>query len=116
LAPGDRVQLQQLMLNIILNGMEAMDSVHDRPRRLSIRSAHENPASVLVTVEDQGIGVEDPENVFEAFVTTKDNGMGMGLTICRSIVEAHAGRLWVAKAHGPGTTFCFTLPTKAGLV
>ena len=114
LVPGDRVQLQQLMLNLILNGMEAMDSVHDRPRELFIRSAHESPESVRVAVRDQGIGLEDPEKVFEAFVTTKENGMGMGLTICRSIVEAHAGRLWVAEARGPGATFCFELPIRVG--
>jgi len=102
------------MLNLILNGMEAMDSVHDRPRELFIRSAHESPESVRVAVRDQGIGLEDPEKVFEAFVTTKENGMGMGLTICRSIVEAHAGRLWVAEARGPGATFCFELPIRVG--
>jgi C4-dicarboxylate-specific signal transduction histidine kinase len=111
--PGDRVQLQQLTSNLLLNGMEAMDSVHDRPRKLSIRSLSKDPGAVLVEVTDSGIGLENPEKAFEAFVTTKENGMGMGLTICRSILEAHQGRLWVAATPGPGATLCFTLPTKA---
>jgi len=70
---------------------------------------------VLVAVTDSGVGLENPEKVFEAFVTTKENGMGMGLTICRSIIEAHQGRLWVAAMPGPGARLCFTLPAKAEL-
>jgi len=108
--PGDRVQLQQVLLNLLLNGIEAMDSVHDRSRKLTVRSAQENPATVLVEIRDNGAGLENADKVFEAFVTTKQNGMGMGLTICRSIVEAHNGRLWAVSAEGPGAKFCFTLP------
>jgi PAS domain S-box-containing protein len=112
LAPvtGDRVQLQQLILNLLLNGIEAMDSVADRPRTLFIRSLREGEDTVRVEIRDSGVGLKDPDAVFEAFFTTKENGMGMGLAICRSIVEAHNGRLWAASGVGPGTTFCFTLP------
>jgi PAS domain S-box-containing protein len=110
---GDRVQLQQLTSNLLLNGMEAMDPVNDRPRKLLIRSLLKDAGTVLVEVTDSGVGLENPEKAFEAFVTTKENGMGMGLAICRSITEAHQGRLWVASRSGPGATLCFTLPTKA---
>jgi hypothetical protein len=112
LVPGDRVQLQQLVLNLLLNGMEAMDPVHDRPKKLRVCSKQDSPETVLVEVRDYGVGVENPDRVFEAFVTTKENGMGMGLTICRSIVEAHNGRLWAAAGEGPGATFCFALPLR----
>jgi PAS domain S-box-containing protein len=115
LAPvvGDRVQLQQLVLNLLRNGLEAMDSVLDRPKKISILSKRHSPETVRVEIRDYGVGLEDPNRVFEAFFTTKENGMGMGLAICRSIVEAHDGRLWAASGEGPGTTFCFTLPVKA---
>ena len=112
LVPGDRVQLQQVLLNLLLNGVEAMDSVHDRSRKLTVRSALESAETVLVEVRDTGAGLENPEKVFEAFVTTKQNGMGMGLAICRSIVEAHNGRLWAASAEGSGARFCFALPVR----
>jgi PAS domain S-box-containing protein len=112
---GDRVQLQQLVFNLLLNGIEAMDPVVDRLKRISIRSKHSSPETVLVEVRDSGIGLKDPDRVFDAFFTTKENGMGMGLAICRSIVDAHQGRLWAASGEGPGTTFSFTLPAKAGL-
>ena len=107
---GDRVQLQQLVVNLLLNGIEAMDPVLDRPRKLLVRSKRDSPETVLVEVRDCGVGLKDPDRVFEAFVTTKENGMGMGLAICRSIVDAHNGRLWAASGQGPGATFCFTLP------
>jgi PAS domain S-box-containing protein len=112
LAPvtGDRVQLQQLLLNLLLNGIEAMDPVIDRPKRLFIRSKREGDDAVLVEIQDSGVGLKDPDAVFEAFFTTKANGMGMGLAICRSIVQAHNGRLWAASAEGRGATFSFTLP------
>jgi signal transduction histidine kinase len=110
LVVGDRIQLQQVLLNLVLNGIEAMDTVVDRPKRLFIRSAREGADAVLVEVRDQGVGMEIPERVFEAFFTTKENGMGMGLAICRSIIEAHYGRLWVASREGPGATVCFTIP------
>jgi signal transduction histidine kinase len=107
---GDRVQLQQLILNLLLNGIEAMDPVIDQPKRLSIRSKRERDDTVLVEIRDSGVGLKDPDTVFEAFFTTKENGMGMGLAICRSIVQAHNGRLWAASGEGPGATFYFTLP------
>jgi PAS domain S-box-containing protein len=109
---GDRVQLQQLLLNLLLNGIEAMDPVLDRSKKLFIRSKRDGPETVLVEIQDCGVGLKDSEKVFEAFVTTKENGMGMGLAICRSIVEAHNGRLWATSGEGPGATFCFTLPVK----
>ena len=112
LAPvlGDRVQLQQLILNLLLNGIEAMDPVTDYPKRLFIRTKRERDDTVLVEIRDSGVGLKDPDAVFEAFYTTKEKGMGMGLAICRSIVQAHNGRLWAASGEGPGATFCFTLP------
>jgi len=107
---GDRVQLQQLLLNLLLNGIEAMDPVIDRSKKLFIRSKRDCPETVFVEIRDCGVGLKDSEGVFEAFVTTKENGMGMGLAICRSIVEAHNGRLWATSGEGPGATFCFALP------
>ena len=95
---GDRVQLQQVIINLVMNGMEAMADVTDRPRDLLIRSHLRAPNQVLVTVQDSGIGIE-PENVdrlFGSFYTTKPGGMGMGLSISRSIIEAHDGRLWAS--------------------
>ena len=112
LAPvvGDRIQLQQLVLNLLLNGLEAMDPVLDRSKILFVRSKRDGLETVLVEIRDCGVGLKDTHKVFEAFVTTKENGMGMGLAICRSIVEAHNGRLWAASGEGPGATFCFALP------
>ena len=109
---GDRVQLQQVMINLAINGMEAMASVTDRPRVLLIQSQRERDQA-LVTVQDSGTGI-DPDNVhrvFDAFFTTKSSGMGMGLSMSRSIVEAHGGRLWASSNVGSGATFQFTLPT-----
>ncbi len=108
--PGNRVQLQQLVFNLLLNGIEAMDPVIDRPKRIVVRSKCDSSKTALVEIQDSGIGLKDPDKVFEAFFTTKQNGMGMGLAICRSIVEAHDGRLWATPGAGSGTTFCFTLP------
>ncbi len=115
LAPvaGDRVQLQQVVFNLLLNGIEAMESVVDRPKKLFICSKRPSPETVLVEVRDFGTGLKDPDRIFEAFFTTKDNGMGMGLAICRSIIDAHQGRLWAASGEGVGTTFSFTLPVRA---
>jgi PAS domain S-box-containing protein len=109
---GDRVQLQQVMINLVINGMEAMAPVTDRPRELLIRSQHEAD-QVLLAVQDSGTGI-DPDNadrMFGAFFTTKPSGMGMGLSISRSIIEAHGGRLWASPNAGPGATFQFSLPT-----
>ena len=109
---GDRVQLQQVLMNLVMNGMEAMASVGDRPRELLIRSQHEADQA-LVAVQDSGTGI-DPDKMdrmFDAFFTTKPSGMGMGLSISRSIIEAHGGRLWASPNAGPGATFQFSLPT-----
>jgi PAS domain S-box-containing protein len=112
---GDRVQLQQVVFNLLLNGIEAMDPILDRPKKLCIRTTQENPETALVKIQDSGVGLEDSEKIFEAFFTTKGNGMGMGLAICRSIIDAHHGRLWAASAEGSGTTFSFTLPVETRL-
>ena len=112
---GDRVQLQQVIINFLINGIQAMAAVDERPRELLIRSQRDADDQALVAVQDFGIGI-DPENadrLFDAFFTTKPNGMGLGLSICRSIIEAHGGRLWASRNVGPGTTFQFTLPPYA---
>jgi len=115
LAPvvGDRVQLQQVVFNLLLNAIEAMDPVVDRPKKLFIRSKQPSPETVLVEVRDCGPGIKDPDRIFEAFFTTKENGMGMGLAICCSIIDAHHGRLWAASGDGSGATFSFSLPVQA---
>jgi predicted ATPase/signal transduction histidine kinase len=109
---GDRVQLQQVVLNLILNGIEAMGTIQDRPRELVIRTQRgEGDDEVCVAVQDSGIGLdpESRERVFDAFHSTKPDGLGMGLSISRSIVEGHGGRLWAESNDGPGATFQFTL-------
>ena len=109
---GDRVQLQQVVLNLILNAVEAMGSVQEGPRELSISTEQTQANGVLVAVRDSGPGI-DPENierVFEAFYTTKSSGVGMGLSICRSIIDAHGGRLWAETNEPRGAVFQFTLP------
>jgi signal transduction histidine kinase len=112
---GDRVQLQQMIINLVMNGIEAMQSVIDRPREMVIRSRQDETEQVLVAVTDSGVGisVENADRVFNPFFTTKSSGMGMGLSICRSIMEAHGGRLWVMANGSHGATFQFTLPVKA---
>ena len=108
---GDRVQLQQVLLNLILNGLEAMSAVADGPRELLVYSRLDESNQVLVGVQDSGVGIE-PENlkkIFDPFHTTKSQGMGMGLAISRSIVENHGGKLWASMNDGPGATFQFTL-------
>jgi len=109
---GDRVQLQQVIINLVMNGIEAMQSVTDRPRELVIRSRQDETQQVLVSVTDCGVGIsaENADRLFNAFFTTKSSGMGMGLSICRSIIEAHGGRLSVSGNEGPGATFQFVLP------
>jgi signal transduction histidine kinase len=112
---GDRVQLQQVIINLVMNGVEAMQAVTDRPRELVIRSRQDEKQNVLVSVTDCGVGIsaENADRLFNAFFTTKPSGMGMGLSICRSIIEAHGGRLW-ATANAPhGATVQFTLPMNA---
>jgi signal transduction histidine kinase len=109
---GDRVQLQQVLLNLIMNSIEAMTPVTDRPRELELTAERHESGGVLVGIRDSGIGF-DPQTsdrLFEAFFTTKPTGMGMGLSISRSIIEAHGGRLWAMPNAGPGATFQFALP------
>ena len=110
---ADRIQLQQVLLNLMLNGMEAMLAVTDRARELIIRSQKEETEAIRVAVQDAGVGValQDLERIFTAFLTTKPEGLGMGLAISRSIIEAHGGRLWATPNVGPGLTVQFTLPT-----
>ena len=107
---GDRIQLQQLMLNLIMNGIDAMSAIDDRPRELVIKSA-ELPEGVLIQVQDSGKGLDpgQADRIFEPFFTTKPNGIGMGLSISRSIVEAHGGRLWATPGSPYGAVFQFTL-------
>jgi signal transduction histidine kinase len=102
-----------VILNLVINGIEAMQAVTDRPREVRIRSQRHEADNVLVAVQDAGIGL-DPQQMarlFDAFYTTKPGGMGMGLAISRSIIEAHGGRLWAMPNDGPGATFQFILPT-----
>jgi PAS domain S-box-containing protein len=108
---GDRVQLQQVMLNLMLNGIEAMSTVEDRERALLIRTQQGEGSQVCVTVRDSGIGfdLQSAERIFDSFHTTKAGGLGLGLSISRSIVESHGGRLWAKLNDGPGATFQFTL-------
>jgi two-component system, LuxR family, sensor kinase FixL len=110
---GDRVQLQQVIINLVMNGMEAMASVTGRPRELVIAAHRHEGEQVLIAVRDSGVGIEPEaiDNLFNAFFTTKPNGMGMGLSISRSIIEAHGGRIWVTRNSGAGATFQFTLPS-----
>jgi PAS domain S-box-containing protein len=112
---GDRIQLQQVMINLVMNGIEAMQPVTDRPRELMIRSRQDETQQVLVSVTDCGVGIsaEIADRLFNAFFTTKSSGMGMGLSICRSIIEAHGGRLWATANVPRGATFQFTLPVNA---
>jgi signal transduction histidine kinase len=108
---GDRIQLQQVILNLVMNGIEAMSAAMERSRELLIRSRQHESDKVLVAVQDSGIGI-DPQNlekIFDAFYTTKSQGMGMGLAISRSIIENHGGKLWAVPNDGPGATFQFTL-------
>jgi signal transduction histidine kinase len=112
---GNRVQLQQVIINLVMNGIEAMQSVADRPRELVIRSRQDVKQQVLVSVTDCGVGIsaENADRLFNAFFTTKSSGMGIGLSICRSIMEAHGGRLWATANLPHGATFQLTLPVDA---
>jgi PAS domain S-box-containing protein len=109
---ADRIQLQQVILNLVVNGIEAMQAVTDRPRELVIQTHQDETRQILLTVKDCGIGIaaDNADRLFNAFFTTKSSGMGMGLSICRSIVDAHGGRLSATGNVGPGATFQFTLP------
>ena len=109
---ADRVQVQQVILNLIMNAVDAMIDVHGRPRELLVGTERDATGGVVVRVTDSGSGLssESFDRVFEAFYTTKPRGMGMGLSICRTIVEAHGGRIWASRTAGPGATLQFALP------
>ena len=118
---GDRIQLQQVILNLLLNGSDAMRAVDDRPRQLTIRTSRkeDSGARACLSVEDAGVGIDTlaTERMFQAFHTTKPDGMGIGLAVSRSIVERHGGTIWAAANDGPGATFAFTIsfdPTATG--
>jgi signal transduction histidine kinase len=109
---GDAVQLQQVILNLILNAIESTSARSEEQRELLLTSQSQGPDQIVITVQDSGVGI-DPGNVdliFEPFFTTKSSGMGMGLSISRSAIEAHGGRLWATPNQGPGATFQFSLP------
>jgi PAS domain S-box-containing protein len=112
---GDRVQLQQVIINLVINAIQAMASVTDRPRTLLIRSQQSEDGRVLVAVRDSGTGIEakSVNKLFKAFFTTKPSGMGMGLSICRTIIEAHSGQVSAANNSGPGATFQLILPSRS---
>ena len=119
LVMADRVQVQQVIMNLVRNASDAMSNVDDRPRELLIRTEREESDRVQLSVKDAGVGFEPQAagRLFEAFYTTKNEGMGIGLSISRSIIEAHEGRLWATANDGPGATFSFSIPCKAaGLV
>jgi C4-dicarboxylate-specific signal transduction histidine kinase len=115
---ADRVQLQQVVLNLVMNAIEATTDVHDGPRRVTVSTRVEEPSQVVVSISDTGLGVREDaiDKLFEPFYTTKAAGMGMGLSVSRTIVESHGGRLLASGNRGPGATFSFTLPAMGGLV
>ena len=112
---GDRVQIQQVILNLLLNASRAMIGIEDRPSQIVIRTQRDEGDCVRLSVQDAGIGVkpQDMDKLFEAFYTTKTGGMGMGLSVSRSIVESHHGRLWASPNDGPGATFAFSIPCRS---
>jgi PAS domain S-box-containing protein len=115
LITADRVQLQQVIINLVMNGADAMQTIAHGPRTLMIRSRQAQPDQVLVAVKDSGVGIapENADRVFAPFFSTKPNGLGMGLAICHSIIEDHGGRLWAtANDEGPGAVFQFALPSR----
>jgi len=112
LVTGDRVQLQQVILNLLRNATDAMNGVDDHPKELVIRTERDNDDGVCLSVQDAGVGFapEDIDQMFDAFYTTKSGGMGIGLSVSRSIIERHRGRLWATRNNGPGATFAFFIP------
>jgi signal transduction histidine kinase len=111
---GDRIQLQQVILNLLRNASDAMAEVHDRPRHLVITTGRDKTDGVWLSVRDAGVGV-DPESIhklLEAFYTTKSDGMGIGLSVSQSIIERHHGRIWAQPNDGPGATFSFSIPSR----
>jgi len=116
LVGGDRIQLQQVILNLIRNAAEAMRTIQDRPRDLLIRTERDGDNRTRLNVRDSGVGFapQDADKMFAAFHTTKTDGMGIGLSISRSIIEAHQGHLWATANDGPGSTFSFSIPCWRG--
>jgi signal transduction histidine kinase len=109
---ADRIQVQQVILNLVMNGIEAMNAIMDRPRVLRVSCQIDGPGNVLIAVTDTGTGLDPAkvDRIFDAFFTTKREGMGMGLSICRSIIEVHGGRLWASPNSPHGSVFQFTMP------
>jgi signal transduction histidine kinase len=114
LVAGDRVQLQQVILNLLRNASDAMSTIDDRPRDLLIRTGPDDGERIRLSVADVGVGFEAQaaDGLFAAFYTTKDDGMGIGLSVSRSIIERHNGRLWATPNNGPGVTFSFSIPRR----
>jgi C4-dicarboxylate-specific signal transduction histidine kinase len=114
LTVADRVQLQQVIINLIMNGAEAMQKITDRPHLLVVGSYEDEADQVVVAVKDCGAGIpaEIADRLFDAFFSTKPSGLGIGLSICRSIIQDHGGQLWATEnSEGPGATFRFALPS-----
>jgi signal transduction histidine kinase len=109
---GDRIQLQQVILNLIRNAADAMSTIDNRPKELLIKTERHEGNQVSLSVKDSGLGFtsQAADKIFEAFYTTKTDGMGIGLSVSRSIVEAHQGRIWAKRNDGPGCTFSFAIP------
>jgi signal transduction histidine kinase len=109
---GDRIQLQQVILNLLRNASEAMAEVNDHPRQLVLRTETDSEAGIRLIVRDTGVGLDHQslDKLFEAFYTTKQGGMGIGLSVSRSIIERHQGRIWAEPNDGPGATFGFSIP------
>ncbi len=116
LVAADRVQLQQVLLNLIMNAIEAMKPLSGGPRVLRLETTRHQGHAILVTIEDSGPGLDadQMQKLFEPFYTTKPQGLGMGLSICRAIIERHGGRLWAEQNQGPGAIFKFSLPCEEG--
>ena len=108
----DRLQIQQVLMNLIMNAMDALDAAPHGERTVRIFSNPDGGDCVVLGIRDYGDGVRDPTRLFETFFTTKEKGLGLGLPISRSIIEAHGGQLWLEPTEGPGSTFCFRLPVK----
>lgn len=115
---ADRIQLQQVIFNLLRNAADAMSTIHDRPRELLIKTNWDEQEHLRLSVKDVGVGFEPEaaEKLFEGFYSTKDDGMGIGLSVSKSIIESHHGRLWAETNDGPGATFSFTIPCRREVV